>query len=133
MRFIGLSSAVPFALVFDIAFSFSNFLYRRLHGLKSGKCMKEFRGHSSFVNDVTFTADHHTIISVGSDGLIKIWSLKTTEAVHTYKSNLGGTGAVDIPISSIMLLPKNPDHFIVCNRTNTVVVMNMSGQASVNI
>jgi len=82
---------------------------------------------------VTFTADHHSLISVGSDGLIKIWSLKTTEALSTYKSNLAASGAMDIPISSIMILPKNPDQFIVCNRTNTVVVMNMSGQVSLGI
>jgi len=100
----------------------------RIHGLKSGKCIKEFRGHTSFVNEVTFTPDNHNIISAASDGLVKIWSIKTTESLHTYKSNLGGSGAIDIPISSIMLLPKNPDHFIVCNRTNTVVIMNMSGQ-----
>ncbi|CAG7815766.1 unnamed protein product [Allacma fusca] len=99
----------------------------RLHGLKSGKCIKEFRGHSSFVNEVTFTADSHNIISASSDGSIKVWSMKTTECLNTYKS-LGGTGAIDIPINCIMLLPKNPDHFVVCNRSNTAVIMNMQGQ-----
>ena len=34
----------------------------RVHGLKSGKTLKEFRGHTSYVNCVTFSADTHQII-----------------------------------------------------------------------
>lgn len=92
--------------------------------------MKEFKGHNSFVNEVIFTPDNHSVLSVSSDGTIKMWNMKTTECVHTFKS-LGGTGAVDIPINNISLLPKNPDHFVVCNKTNTVVIMNMQGQVKI--
>lgn len=95
----------------------------RLHGLKSGKLLKEFRGHTSFVNDVFFAPDGHHILSASSDGSVRVWSLKTTECLSTYK----GIGT-DTPINSIMILPKNPEHFVVCNRTNTVVIMNMQGQ-----
>lgn len=43
-----------------------------MHGLKSGKTLKEFRGHTSFVNDVIFTSDAHSIISASSDGTVKV-------------------------------------------------------------
>ena len=33
----------------------------RVHGLKSGKTLKEFRGHTSYVNCVTFTPDGHQV------------------------------------------------------------------------
>lgn len=99
----------------------------RIHGLKSGKVLKEFKGHTSFVNEAIFTADGHYIISASSDGTIKIWNIKTTECANTFKS-LGGSSSGDIAVNSVHTLPKNLEHFVVCNRSNTVVIMNMQGQ-----
>ena len=48
------------------------FFFCRMHGLKSGKTLKEFRGHTSFVNDAIFTTDAHNIISASSDGTVKV-------------------------------------------------------------
>ena len=44
----------------------------RIHGLKSGKTLKEFRGHTSFVNMAVFLPDTHNIISASSDGTVKV-------------------------------------------------------------
>ncbi|XP_064596117.1 WD40 repeat-containing protein SMU1 [Liolophura sinensis] len=99
----------------------------RIHGLKSGKTLKEFRGHTSFVNDAIFTLDAHHILSASSDGTIKVWNVKSTETQNTFKS-LGGTVGADITVHSVHLLPRFADQFVVCNRSNTVVIMNMQGQ-----
>ncbi|XP_066517972.1 WD40 repeat-containing protein SMU1 [Hoplias malabaricus] len=99
----------------------------RLHGLKSGKMLKEFRGHTSCINDVTFSHNGQYIISASADGTVKIWNAKTTDCTNTIKTPDVPEGA-DITVNNVVLVPRNPEHFVVCNRTNTVVVMNIHGQ-----
>ena len=48
-------------------------LYGRIHGLKSGKLLKEFRGHTSFVNNAIFTSDGSRIITASSDFTVKVF------------------------------------------------------------
>lgn len=86
--------------------------------------LKEFRGHTSFVNEAVFTPDGHAVLSGSSDGSVKVWSVRTGECTATLKP----LGSGEPPVNSLLLTPKNPDHFVVCNRTNTVVIMNMQGQ-----
>ncbi|KAL5020312.1 hypothetical protein ScPMuIL_003204 [Solemya velum] len=99
----------------------------RMHGMKSGKTLKEFRGHSSFVNDAVFSQDGHHVLSASSDGTVKVWNIKSTECQSTFTS-LGGSSSIDITVHSVHPLPKVAEQFVVCNRSNTVVIMNMQGQ-----
>ncbi|CAD5206767.1 unnamed protein product [Bursaphelenchus okinawaensis] len=94
----------------------------RVHGMKSGKCLKELRGHSSFVMDAKYTDDGKNCISGAVDGALKIWNLKTLECLNTFRI------AADVPINSILPIPKSADQFVICNRSNTIFIVNLQGQ-----
>lgn len=57
----------------------------RVYGMKSGKMLKEFRGHASYVNHVAYTADGNQVLSASSDGTVRVWNAKTCECVHAFR------------------------------------------------
>lgn len=102
----------------------------RVHGLRSGKLLKEMRGHTSFVNDIQYSTDGLFVLSGSSDGTMRIWSSKSGECVHVVRPAViaNTASALDLTINSLHLLPQHPDQFIVCNRSNILYVLNMNGQ-----
>ncbi len=56
---------------FRNSFCVNNVIFR-IHELRTGKTLKELNGHSSFVNDASFTQDGSHIISASSDGTVKV-------------------------------------------------------------
>jgi WD40 repeat-containing protein SMU1 len=44
----------------------------RVHGLQSGRMLKEFRGHKSFVNGAVYSHDGSKVLSCSSDGSVKV-------------------------------------------------------------
>ena len=54
----------------------------RLIGVKSGRVLKEFRGHQSHVNKAAFTPDG-TVTTISSDGSARIWSTSTAQCIRT--------------------------------------------------
>ena len=56
---------------------FFSLLFPRIHGLKSGKTLKEFRGHTSFVNEVVFTPDGHSLLRSVLDPIMPLTKKST--------------------------------------------------------
>lgn len=66
----------------------------------------------------------------------QIWNLKTNECVNSYKSTaIAGSSTIEIAVNAIHLMPagdsKGPDHFLICTRSNTLSIMNLSGQVKI--
>jgi WD40 repeat-containing protein SMU1 len=109
--------------------------------LKSGKTLKEFRGHTSFVNSVLFSKDNTRVLSASSDGTVKIWDTKTTSSLYsvipqmetatTLKTAaaalnpIGGLGSQSV--QQIIPLPKHVDQFVVCNKSDVLYIMTIRG------
>lgn len=48
-----------------------------VHGLKAGKLLKQFRGHTSFANHAIYSGDGSLVISGGSDATVRVWDART--------------------------------------------------------
>ncbi|KAK5978729.1 WD domain G-beta repeat protein [Trichostrongylus colubriformis] len=60
-------------------------------------------------------------VSCSADGTLRIWNLKTAECATTFRI------AGDIAVNSVTPIPKT-DQIIVCNRSNTLYIVNPQGQ-----
>jgi WD40 repeat-containing protein SMU1 len=52
--------------------------------MKSGKCIREFRGHKSFITDfLVFDQEERRLLSSSADGTMKVWDMKTAACRQT--------------------------------------------------
>ena len=54
----------------------------KIHGLRSRRTLKEFHGHTAFVNMALYIHDDESIVSCSADGSVRIWNTKTTDCIH---------------------------------------------------
>jgi len=54
----------------------------RIHGIKSGRMLKEFRGHESFVSSAMFSQDENSILTASADCSICIWDANTSDCIR---------------------------------------------------
>eukprot|EP00037_Helgoeca_nana_P019760 m.193875 g.193875 ORF g.193875 m.193875 type:complete len:510 (-) comp24991_c0_seq2:2537-4066(-) len=97
----------------------------RILGLKSAKMLKEFRGHTSFVNTAIYSHDGSQVVTGSSDGTVKVWNAKTTECTGTFGLSVG-----DITVHTLLLWPRNVEQVIVGNQSGTLYIINMKGQVA---
>lgn len=56
----------------------------------------------------------------------QLWDIKTTECVRVMRAE--PASMADITVHAIALAPRNPEHLLVCNRSNTLYVLTLQGQ-----
>jgi len=106
----------------------------RVHGLKSGKTLREFRGHSSFVNAALYTRDGARVVTGSSDGRVLVFDARTTEQLASLSPppppHAGSE--MQFAVNAVALAPRpageQEDLLLVCSRMNTIHLMNLGGQ-----
>ena len=58
----------------------------KIHGLRSKRLLKEFVGHTSFVNSAIYSYDNNYVITGSTDGTLRIWDSKTTNCQKILKN-----------------------------------------------
>jgi WD40 repeat-containing protein SMU1 len=125
----------------------------RVHGLKSGKILKEFRGHTSIVNAALYTKDNSNIVTGSSDGTVRLWDARTTECLFNFRSDsltsspcfflsslhivvrpslsagsLSTTLGREFSIHTIQLIPNNPDLLFIGVKAPQAFITTTNGQ-----
>ena len=103
----------------------------RVHGLKSGRMLRELRGHDGFVHCAAYSSDCEHVVTGGADGTLRVWAARTGEpvAVTRMPSEHGETAAV----LGLTLLPAgsgaagSPQHFIACLGSDRLQVVTLGG------
>lgn len=110
----------------------------RAHGIKSGKTLKEYRGHTSYVNSAVYSKDNNKVVTASSDSRVLVFDAKTSEILATLSppppAHVSST--MQIAVNAAIIAPRLPAIFggkddsliFVCNRSNTIMLMNMAGQ-----
>jgi WD40 repeat-containing protein SMU1 len=75
----------------------------KLFGLKSGRVLKEFYGHTSYVSSLHFNEAGNALISASGDGSVRIWNTKTCSCVHKVRLDENETNLP--PVLSICFVP----------------------------
>lgn len=94
----------------------------KISGLRSGKQIKEFNGHSSFINHAIYSVDGNRIISSSSDGTIKFWDAKSGGCLFTLDPKQFTKQEVSYSIISTMAVPKSAEKYIVTTNSATLVL-----------
>lgn len=94
----------------------------RVHGLRSGALLKEFRGHSAYIVDVVLLDAESALLSAAADGTVRLWDVPSS----TLRAKFAPRG--DLSINSISQNLSNLEHFLVCTKSCELIVVTRNGE-----
>lgn len=99
----------------------------RISGIKSGRVLKEFRGHSGSILDVAFycsaTAED-SVLTVCSDGEVRFWDVKSTgctRTLHPMADKRLSLHALAVLNSAVLVAGSNSQVFTVTPTSSTAL------------
>jgi len=97
-------------------------------GLKSGKVVKKFVGHTDSVNTLLFSEGGGKLISGSYDGSMRFWNYSTAECLINYKPSIEKLRSSS-SVLNVIDLKQGKDGkqtLAICNKSNNVLVVNMN-------
>ncbi|EER13724.1 wd-repeat protein, putative [Perkinsus marinus ATCC 50983] len=99
----------------------------RLHGMHSGRTLKEFRGHTSYVNCVGFAdgpGHQRLVVSGCADGFVRVFDLRSSEILHKFAPPPPAYQNENITLD----VSSSEDTLLICQQSSTVHQMTVAGQ-----
>ena len=70
--------------------------------------LKEFRGHTSYVNSAVYSPDGSSVISASSDATVRVWSTKSCECTFVFRPPQPSSSS-EVAVNAVALYPQNVD------------------------
>jgi WD40 repeat-containing protein SMU1 len=105
----------------------------KVYGLKSGKMLKEMRGHASSVSSCMWLPDSLHVVSSSLDGTVRVWDTVLSECTRVLRapSSAEDDRLDNTPVLSAFSLPHNADNIIVVSNSHRAHLLSASTGASI--
>lgn len=104
----------------------------RVHGLRSGTCLKEFRGHSAAVTSAHYAFSGSRCLTASADGALRMWDARSGECSSVIRLPQDRQGQPP-SVCSLAMYPKPPERAISCTKASSCHIISLpNGDVSVS-
>jgi WD40 repeat-containing protein SMU1 len=101
----------------------------RIHGLKSGRMLRELRGHDGFVHCAAYSSDCEHVATGSADGTMRVWAARTGETLVVVRVPSGGGGPTPA-VLGVSFLPQttgSPQLLLLCLGSDRLQLATLGG------
>ena len=94
--------------------------------MNSGKTLKVFRGHTTFVNSACLINNGSAVVTGGSDATVRVWDAKTAQCTANFQLPAEADRLSNAAVEQVLTLP-DAGRVLVVNRSATMHVVAADG------
>lgn len=107
----------------------------RVHGLRSGRVLREFRGHTGYVNDIAFVKNGLWLVSAASDSTVRVWDTHSADCIASFDPTIAASLAAPNALAvagpavlSAQPLAHDQETLLVCTRSAAAYLVSLRGE-----